>query len=108
MVRAEDYRVGKALVGTFRTPSLREVAETAPYGHNGAVATLEDWLTHYVEVTNQPPADAVGSLAPSLAPVRITPQERMELIAFLKSLSSDYASAWTQVPQALSSVLKEK
>lgn len=108
VVQAEDYRVGKALIGTFRTPSLREVVETAPYGHNGAVATLDDWLTHYVEVTAEPPQDAVGTLSPSLAPVRIMPQERMELIAFLKSLSSDYASAWTRAPKALESVLKEK
>lgn len=108
VARAEDYRVGHALLGTFRTPSLREVAETAPYGHNGAVATLEDWLTHYVEVTTQPPSDAVGRLAPSLAPTRMTAQERLELIAFLKSLSSDYTSVWTGVPKALGPVLKEK
>jgi cytochrome c peroxidase len=108
VVRAEDYRVGEALLGTFRTPSLREVAETAPYGHNGAVATLEDWLTHYVEVTTKPPTNIVGILAPSLAPTRITSQERVELIAFLKSLSSDYASAWTRVPKVLEPILKEK
>jgi cytochrome c peroxidase len=107
-VRAEDYRVGNALVGTFRTPSLREVAETAPYGHNGEVATLADWLTHYVEVTTKPPTNIVGRLAPSLAPIRMTSQERVELIAFLKSLSSDYASAWTQAPKALESILKEQ
>jgi cytochrome c peroxidase len=108
VVRAEDYRVGNALIGTFRTPSLREVAETGPYGHNGAVATLEDWLTHYVEVSTNPPTDMVGRLAPSLAPTRITAQERQELIAFLASLSSDYTSAWTQLPKALEPVLKEK
>jgi len=107
VVRAEDDRVGQALVGAFRTPSLREVAETVPYGHNGTVATLEDWLTHYVEGTTKPPADIVGRLAPSLVPIRMTSQERVELIAFLKSLSSDYASAWTQVPKALESILKE-
>ncbi len=99
VVRAEDYRVGQALVGTFRTPSLREVAETAPYGHNGAVATLEDWLTHYVEVTTEPPANMVGRLAPSLAPTRINAQARADLVAFLKSLSSDYTSVWTRAPQ---------
>jgi cytochrome c peroxidase len=108
VVRAEDYRVGQALLGTFRTPSLREVAESAPYGHNGSVATLEDWLTHYVEVTTTPPANLVGRLAPSLTPVRITSHERAELIAFLKSLSSDYASVWTQVPKALASIVKEQ
>ena len=106
--RAEDYRVGKALLGTFRTPSLREVAQTAPYGHNGAVATLEDWFTHYAEVTAKPPADAVGHLSPALSPVRMTPGERADLIAFLHSLSSDFASAWTRPPKALEAVLKEK
>jgi cytochrome c peroxidase len=108
VVRAEDYRVGDALIGTFRTPSLREVAETAPYGHNGAVATLDDWLTHYVDVTTQPPSDMVGRLAPALTPVRITDQERRELIAFLQSLSSNYASAWTRAPEALEAVLKDR
>jgi cytochrome c peroxidase len=108
VVRAEDYRVGQALIGTFRTPSLREVAETAPYGHNGSVATLEDWLTHYVEVTTKPPAHMVGRLAPSLTPVRLTSQERAELIAFLQSLSSTYASVWTQVPHVLESIVKER
>jgi cytochrome c peroxidase len=108
VVRAEDYRVGQALLGTFRTPSLREAAESALYGHNGSVATLEDWLTHYVEVTTKPPVNLVGRLAPSLTPVRITSQERAELIAFLKLLSSDYASVWTQVPKALESIVKEQ
>ncbi len=102
---AEDYRVGKALTGAFRTPSLREVAETGPYGHNGSVATLEDWLTHYVDVTTKPQVNTVGTLSPTLAPVRLTPQERAELIAFLQSLSSDYVSVWTRVPEALKHVL---
>ena len=106
--RAEDYRVGKALLGTFRTPSLREVAQTGPYGHNGAVATLEDWLTHYVDVTAKPPTGAVGRLSPALSPVRMTPRERAELIAFLESLSSDYASVWTRPPKSLDAILKEK
>jgi cytochrome c peroxidase len=98
VVRAEDYRVGKALVGSFRTPSLRELAYTAPYGHNGALATLEAWLDHYVHVTSASASDFVGRLDPALFPVTITPQEKQELVAFLLSLSSDYASEWTQKP----------
>jgi cytochrome c peroxidase len=90
--------VGQALVGSFRTPSLRDVARTAPYGHNGAVATLDDWLDHYVRVTSQPLGEFVGTLDPALAPVHLTPQDKQELIAFLQALSSDYASMWTQVP----------
>jgi cytochrome c peroxidase len=98
VVRAEDYRVGKALVGSFRTPSLRELAYTAPYGHNGAIATLEAWLDHYVHITSASAGDFVGRLDPALSPVTITPQEKQELVAFLQSLSSDYASEWTQPP----------
>jgi cytochrome c peroxidase len=99
VVRAEDYRLGQALVGTFRTPSLRELVATAPYGHNGAIATLEEWLEHYVRVTSLPSGSFVGQLDPALPTVQITPQEKQELIAFLQALSSDYASAWTQEPE---------
>ena len=98
VVRAEDYRPGQSLRGSFRTPSLRDVANTAPYGHNGAVATLEAWLDHYVRITSQPTEDFVGTLDAALAPVHLTPQDKQDLIAFLQALSSDYASAWTQVP----------
>ena len=36
--------------GEFRVPSLRNVAETAPYMHNGSLATLEAVVRHYSEV----------------------------------------------------------
>ena len=100
-MRAEDYPVGKALIGSFRTPSLRELASTAPYGHNGAIATLEEWLDHYVSVTSSPPETMLGILDPALVVVEITPQEKQELVDFLLSLSSVYASAWTKKPGAL-------
>lgn len=100
VVRAEDYRFGKALVGSFRTPSLREVSSTAPYGHNGSLATLEAWLDHYVRVTSSP-QDFVGSLDPALFPVTITAQEKRELLSFLHSLSSDYSSEWTLKPATI-------
>jgi len=101
VVRAEDYMVGKALMRSFRTPSLRELASTAPYGHNGVLYTLEEWLDHYVSVTSSPPETLLGTLDPALAPVEITPQEKQELTDFLLSLSSVYASAWTQKPAEL-------
>ena len=98
VVRAEDYPVGKALLGSFRTPSLRELASTAPYGHNGTIATLEEWIEHYVYVTSSPPDNMPGTLDPALVPIEITPEEKQELVDFLLSLSSVYASAWTQKP----------
>lgn len=69
----------------FKTPSLREVARTAPYMHDGSLATLEDVVDHYA-----------GALVvrPSLAPtvvrdLKLTDQEKAGLVAFLKTLSSE-------------------
>ena len=99
-VRPEDYRSGASLEGAFRTPSLRELEKTAPYGHNGSVATLENWLDHYVAVTSGEVTDFVGRLDDALPTLRPTDAERRELIAFLRSLGSDYASEWTREPGA--------
>lgn len=99
VVRAEDYLPGAALIGSFRTPSLRELASTGPYGHNGMLASLEAWLEHYVTVTTTTPADTrLGTLDPTLAPVDLTLQEQQELVTFMLSLSSEYASEWTRPP----------
>ena len=101
VVRAEDYRPGKALIGSFRTPSLREVERTGPYGHNGAVPTLEEWLDHYVNVTKLPPGSFVGVLDPSVPAIGMTPREKQDLIAFLRSLSSRWESGWTRPPAGM-------
>lgn len=97
-VRVEDYRTPDSLLGAFRTPSLRELATTAPYGHNGTITTLEEWLQHYQDVTLTPPADRLGTLDPTLTPVALRPTVQRELVAFLLALSSDYTSPWTQPP----------
>jgi cytochrome c peroxidase len=99
-VRAEEYRVGESLVGSFRTPSLRELKDTAPYGHNGSIATLEQWLDHYVRVTTAA-TQGVGRLDPAVIAIEMTPQEKQELVAFLLSLSSDSGSVWTRKPAAV-------
>ena len=57
----------------FRTPMLRNVALTAPYGHNGAYATLEKMVRHHLEPATMraawQPADARLPVVPWLAPV---------------------------------------
>ena len=72
--------------------------KTAPYGHNGSIATLEDWLDHYVGVTTWEITDFVGNLDDALPAFQPTGAERRELIAFLRSLNSDHASEWTRAP----------
>jgi cytochrome c peroxidase len=71
------------LVGQFKTPSLRNVAERAPYGHSGQFATLED-VMHYL---NTAPDASIGHS--ELHPLSLTEQEIAQLIAFLQTLTQD-------------------
>ncbi len=70
--------------GSFKVPSLRGVAETAPYMHNGAKATLADVIDHY-SVMDQERLHIDG--AAILRPLSLTPQQALDLEAFLRSLS---------------------
>ncbi len=69
------------LEGAFKTPSLRDVAETAPYLHDGRYATLREVIDHYVS----PPADVPHELRP----LALSEPEREALVAFLRSLSGE-------------------
>ena len=66
-------------IGAFRTPSLRNVALTAPYMHDGSVATLEEAVNR--EVYYRGNEDG--------RPLILTPQEVEDLVAFLKALTSE-------------------
>jgi cytochrome c peroxidase len=70
--------------GDFKTPTLREIARTAPYMHDGSLATLEEVIEFY---------DGGGRANPSLdadiRPLRLTSDEKIELLAFLQTLSGD-------------------
>lgn len=64
----------------FRTPTLRELLSRAPYMHDGSLATLEAVVDHYAD-HRKPRLFALG-------PVKLSPTERAELVAFLRSLDS--------------------
>jgi len=71
--------------GKFRTPSLREVARTAPYMHDGSLATLQDVVAFY----NRGGGDSGARQKDSqLTPLGLTGQEQSNLVEFLKSLDS--------------------
>jgi cytochrome c peroxidase len=70
--------------GAWRTPSLRDVATTAPYMHNGFYKTLEDVIWHYDEGGSIP---ASGTKAVELRPLYLTPRDRTDLVEFLKTLT---------------------
>lgn len=69
--------------GAFKTPSLRNVAETAPYMHDGSIASLEDVIDHYERggVTNP-------WLDEEIQPLELTALEKRQLIAFLEALTA--------------------
>jgi|SRR6476661_787147 len=78
----------QADVGLFKVPSLRNVALTAPYMHDGRFATLEEVLNHYSQgVQPSPTLDPL--LQPATGPLGIplTAQEQQDIIAFLRTLT---------------------
>jgi cytochrome c peroxidase len=77
--------------GEFRVPSLRNVARTAPYMHNGSLPTLAAVVRHYSEVDEERLHGTPERRL--LKPLRLSQQEKADLIAFLRTLSSPVASA---------------
>jgi cytochrome c peroxidase len=73
-------------IGQFKTPTLRNVALTAPYMHQGQTATLRDALRHYstFERTYDPNP---GHFERMLVPLHLSEQELDDLLAFLESLT---------------------
>lgn len=83
-------------VGKFKAPTLRTVAVTAPYMHDGSISSLEGVIDHYAAggrtITGSRNAGN-GSLNPNKDPLirgyNLRPQDRADLIAFLESLTDE-------------------
>jgi cytochrome c peroxidase len=76
-------------LGGFKTPTLRNVAVTAPYMHDGSLATLRDVVVHYNNggVTNA--GDPVNDfLAGGIRPLNLTDKDIDDLVAFMEALTS--------------------
>jgi cytochrome c peroxidase len=89
-----DYTGKPRDVGKFKTPTLRNVELTAPYMHDGSVASLEDVLDHYAaggRTIASGPYAGKGHDNPNKDPritgAGLTPQNRADLLAFLRSLT---------------------
>ena len=70
--------------GEFKTPTLREVARTAPYMHDGSLATLDDVIEFYDQGGRPNP-----SLDPEVRPLRLTADEKRQVAVFLKALGGE-------------------
>ena len=115
----------------FRTPSLRNIAQTAPYGHNGAYATLEAMIRHHLDpvaslkaynvaqlvlpdlpnsqdfrATLDPDEQAAIAAANELSPSNLSETEIIQIVAFLNALSDTASLAGKLgVPQTVPSGL---
>jgi cytochrome c peroxidase len=76
-------------LGAFKTPTLRNVAVTAPYMHDGSKKTLRDVMVHYnnggVTKEGDPVNDFLGS---GIRPLNLTEQEIDDLVSFMEALTS--------------------
>lgn len=83
---SEDIGLGSIstndLAGYFQTPSLRNVAETAPYMHDGSMETLEEVVDFFDRGGDPVPGRTID-----LKPLGLTEPEKRDLIAFLRSLT---------------------
>ncbi len=70
--------------GAFKTPTLREIASTAPYMHDGSEKTLEQVMDLY-EKGGHPNK----WLSPKMKPLRLSKQDKQDIIEFLKALSGE-------------------
>lgn len=70
------------LIGAYKTPSLRNVGNTAPYFHNGSQSNLADVLDHYINSKD------IQAGRADLKPISLTDDEKSALLAFLQTLNA--------------------
>jgi cytochrome c peroxidase len=68
--------------GAFKTPTLREIANTAPYMHDGSIATLDQVIEYYDRGGNANPY-----LDENIAPLHLSGEDKRALLAFLRALT---------------------
>ena len=74
-------------LGKFKTPTLRNIALTAPYMHDGSMKTLEEVIEHYDKG-----GDKNRYIDAKIFPLHLTQQEKADLLAFMETLTSQQPS----------------
>jgi cytochrome c peroxidase len=85
-------------IGAFKTSTLRNIALTAPYMHDGSLKTLKDVVKHYNE-GGKSPGDTFPVnpyLSGGIRPLNLTDQQIDDLVAFLEALTSPSVAAAAQ------------
>ncbi len=83
------FNVTKTLadLGKFKTPTLRNIALTAPYMHDGSIKTLEEVIEHYDKG-----GDKNRYIDVKIFPLQLTQQEKADLLAFMQILTASPVS----------------
>ena len=77
----------KGIAGAFKPPTLRNVALSGPYMHNGSLATLEEVVQFYAGGAGR--ANGFAHVDPLLKGFDLTAEEKADLVAFLKALTDE-------------------
>jgi cytochrome c peroxidase len=74
----------------FKTPSVRDLGQSYPYFHSGAVDTIEEVVGFYMTTSGLARSGKLRNASPELVAVRIDYTDVAPLVAFLRSLNEDY------------------
>lgn len=88
-------------LGGFKTPTLRNIVATAPYMHDGSLATLREVVDHYNNGGVTDPDDPVNAfLSGAIRPLNLSEQEVEDLVAFMDTLTSPQFATQTSAMSA--------
>jgi cytochrome c peroxidase len=80
--RGREIKDDPQMQYAFKTPTLRSVALRPPYMHNASLASLDEVVKHYEKGGLDRP-----SRSPMMMPIRVSEEERRELVAFMETLT---------------------
>jgi cytochrome c peroxidase len=89
---------GVDALGAFKTPSLRNLSRSAPYGHTGAFATLEEVVDFHLRGGGGARPGTLGRVDPKLVPRALSEEDRAALLEFLGTLDGTYRGDPTSPP----------
>lgn len=76
-------------IGRFRVPTLRNIALTAPYMHDGSMKTLEAVIDHYAAGPRRSDGRTAPRIDRAIRPLDLTAEDKQALLDFLRSLTDD-------------------
>ena len=86
-------------MGAFKTPTLRNIAATAPYMHDGSLKTLKDVVIHYNNGGVTKETDRVNDfLSGGIRPLDLSKQQISDLVEFMEALTSPEYAEFAKIP----------